>query len=92
MDGAERAEALTDLLRALTAAALGHQSADAVDPTARLTDLGVSSFGALEVSRGLRQATGLAVPAAAVFEHPTLRDLAGHIAALPDWDTVSAAS
>ena len=70
---------LLDLLRTHAAAALGHPSAGLVDPESSFADLGFSSFTALEMSRRLRDATGLELPPVAVFDHPTPESLAGYL-------------
>ncbi|GAB3887047.1 hypothetical protein GCM10029964_052360 [Kibdelosporangium lantanae] len=55
--------------------ALGHATDTVVDPDDVLLDVGLTSFAALEVVNRLTQTAGLSVPASALFEHRTARDL-----------------
>jgi acyl transferase domain-containing protein len=70
---------LLDVLRGHAAAVLGHASTDGIDPAVSLLELGFSSFTALELSGRLRDAIGIEVPPAAVFDHPTITALAEHL-------------
>ncbi|XVS67797.1 SDR family NAD(P)-dependent oxidoreductase [Actinosynnema sp. CA-299493] len=72
----DRLAALVDLVRARTAAVLGHDGVTAVPADRAFRDLGVDSLTAVEVRDALNTATGLKLPAAVVFDHPTPRDLA----------------
>ncbi|MFJ2960655.1 type I polyketide synthase [Streptomyces sp. NPDC087270] len=76
--GPTAAETL-DLVRSATAAVLGHPTKDAVAATRPFSELGVTSVGAVDLCAELRAATGLPVPASAVFDHPTPRALAAHL-------------
>ncbi|HEY3871868.1 MAG TPA: acyl carrier protein, partial [Actinocrinis sp.] len=93
----EAADLLLGLLRAETAAALGHLTADAVTVEANLLDLGFSSFTAQEMSDRLHTATGLRIPAVTLFDHRTLASLADRLLdeleeVIPDQDPVPAPS
>lgn len=53
-----------------------------IDPEANFFSLGGNSLLAVRVAGRLSRALGQRVPATAVLNHPTARDLAGHLAAL----------
>ncbi|MEV8444039.1 SDR family NAD(P)-dependent oxidoreductase [Actinosynnema sp. NPDC051121] len=76
LPAADRLAALVDLVRARTATVLGHDGVTAVPADRAFRDLGVDSLTAVEVRDALGVATGLKLPAAVVFDHPTPRDLA----------------
>ncbi|WP_214321463.1 type I polyketide synthase [Nonomuraea sediminis] len=68
------------LVRAHTAAVLGHRSPEDVDPSRSFHDLGLTSITAMELSAALSVALARDVPATAVFDHPTPLALAAHLA------------
>ncbi|MEV6927914.1 SDR family NAD(P)-dependent oxidoreductase [Dactylosporangium sp. NPDC051485] len=76
-----RAEDLDTLatVRAHVAVTLGHDSAGRVDTALPFRDLGFDSLTAVELVTRLRTATGLPVPATALFDHPTPEALAAHL-------------
>ncbi|MEU0838785.1 type I polyketide synthase [Streptomyces sp. NPDC005962] len=85
---AERREAaLRDLVLGLAAAVLGHSGPEAVDPERDFLESGFDSLTAMELRTALNAATGLKLPAMAVFDskNPSLlaRLVADELAHLP---------
>ncbi|MFH8987938.1 SDR family NAD(P)-dependent oxidoreductase [Streptomyces sp. NPDC017940] len=75
----ERTSALVDVVCAHVAAVLALPGAGAVDERRAFTDLGFDSLTAVELRNRLGVATGLRLPATAIFDYPTPLDLVGHI-------------
>jgi NADPH:quinone reductase-like Zn-dependent oxidoreductase/short-subunit dehydrogenase/acyl carrier protein len=76
---ADRERAVLTEVRAHTAVVLGHapeSGPSRIDPDRPFTDLGLDSLTGVELRNRLSAATGVRVPATAVFDHPTPRALA----------------
>ncbi|MFH8474154.1 type I polyketide synthase [Streptomyces sp. NPDC018000] len=76
----EREKVLTEVVVEHVAAVLGHDSAGELDPERGFLEVGVDSLSAMELRKNLQRATGLEVPAAAVFDLGTPARLAAHLA------------
>ena len=76
----ERLDTLTAAVFEATADALGHPDPYGLDPDQSYQELGMDSLAALELRNALRRGTGLNLPTTIVFDHPTPRALAIHLA------------
>ncbi|GAA1933370.1 type I polyketide synthase [Streptantibioticus ferralitis] len=86
LDAADRMPTLLDVVRTHVAAALGHDSQDAIAPTRAFKELGFDSLTAVELRNLLNTATGLRLPTSLVFDYPNPTVLAKHLLGelLPD--------
>ncbi|HEX6353257.1 MAG TPA: type I polyketide synthase [Actinophytocola sp.] len=73
------AEDVTDLVRRHVAEVLGHGDPGAVETDRPFRELGVDSLTAVDLRDRLNAATGLRLPATAIFDHPTVTALCRHI-------------
>ncbi|MFE2950225.1 type I polyketide synthase [Embleya sp. NPDC059267] len=67
----ERERRLLDLVRAHTAAALGHDGVEEIRPERAFSELGFESITAVDLRNRLNRLTGLDLPATLLFDHPT---------------------
>ncbi|MFD7456316.1 MULTISPECIES: type I polyketide synthase [unclassified Streptomyces] len=77
----ERTRVLTALVREEAAAVLGLDAMDDTQDTRAFSELGMDSLTGLELRNRLGALTGLTLPAGLVFDRPTPRELAEHLAA-----------
>ncbi|WP_344316606.1 type I polyketide synthase [Actinoplanes couchii] len=81
-----------DLVRASVAHVAGHASAADVAADATFHDLGLSSLAGVELLERVNRLTGLALPPADLFDHPTPERLAAHVLAAVDGTTTGPAA
>ncbi|MCD2462692.1 SDR family NAD(P)-dependent oxidoreductase [Streptomyces sp. MBT42] len=79
LSGTERHTALLDLVRGQVAAVLGHRDPTAIGSERPFRELGFDSLTGLDLRNRLTVATGLALPATLVFDHPTVGQLTARI-------------
>ncbi|BAJ33099.1 modular polyketide synthase BFAS1 [Kitasatospora setae KM-6054] len=80
----DRLRTLTELVRAHAATVLRHPGVDTVQPARAFSELGFDSLMAVELRNRLAAATGLALPATVLFDHPTPSALADRLLATLD--------
>ncbi|WP_229698869.1 type I polyketide synthase [Wenjunlia tyrosinilytica] len=75
----ERDELLMDIVRTSVAAVLDYPSPEAVETTRAFREIGLNSLTAFALRNRLKEATGLRLPAALLFEQDTPQLLALHL-------------
>ncbi|AZM94024.1 type I polyketide synthase [Streptomyces sp. W1SF4] len=78
---AEQLRTVLDLVRAHAAAVLGHDGPAAIDPQRAFKELGFDSLAAVNLRNRLNNATGLRLPTAFAYDHPTPAAVAAHVRA-----------
>ncbi|MEU6882656.1 SDR family NAD(P)-dependent oxidoreductase [Streptomyces sp. NPDC046712] len=68
---------LTELVRTHIAFVLGHVTADSVDAARTFKELGFDSLSGVELRDRLQSATGLSLPSALIYHHPTPEAVVG---------------
>ncbi|ANY10589.1 type I polyketide synthase [Pseudonocardia sp. HH130630-07] len=82
LDEDGRRQVLLDVVATHVAGTLGHTDLSGIGPDDEFGELGFDSLTAVEFRNRLGAATGLALPATLVFDHPTPGALAGHLGTL----------
>ncbi|MEU3877903.1 type I polyketide synthase [Streptomyces sp. NPDC029704] len=78
---------LLELVRAETAAVLGHDGPQAVAPDALFPQMGLDSLGAIELRNRISAATSVRLPPTLIFDYPSPRELADHLGReCPGWE------
>ncbi|MFD0500346.1 SDR family NAD(P)-dependent oxidoreductase [Streptomyces rhizosphaericus] len=78
---AERQHQVMRLVQEHVAGVLGHASVESVDTSRTFQEIGFDSLTAVELRNRISAATGIRLPATAVFDHPTPRLLAERVLA-----------
>ncbi|HEY1278336.1 MAG TPA: SDR family NAD(P)-dependent oxidoreductase, partial [Acidimicrobiales bacterium] len=80
-DPADQLDLLEEFVEEQIASVAGLDPSDRIEPHRDLSELGMDSLMAVELTNRLRTGTGLALPSTVALEHPTLADLVDHLAA-----------
>ncbi|QDY80408.1 tacrolimus type I polyketide synthase FkbB [Streptomyces qinzhouensis] len=81
LSAADAEKAALAVVRECAAAVLGHDRADRIEPTATFKELGADSLTAVRLRNALTEATGVRLPATAVFDFPTPQAVAAKLTA-----------
>ncbi|WP_435243989.1 SDR family NAD(P)-dependent oxidoreductase, partial [Streptomyces cucumeris] len=76
LSAADAGKEVLAVVRRCTAAVLGHDGAERIEATATFKELGVDSLMAVRLRNAFTEATGVRLPATAVFDFPTPRAVA----------------
>jgi len=79
LSGPQRTAALLELTRAEGAAVLGHDDPKQIDKRLAFRDAGLNSMTAVDLRNRLATSTGLRLPAAVIFHHPTILELTQYL-------------
>jgi acyl carrier protein len=82
MAASNRTAALLSIIWLHTATVLGHTDPEAVKGDRPFKELGIDSLAAVELRNRLCAETGMRLPPTVVFDHPSSRQLADHLANL----------
>lgn len=77
-------DAVLELVRAHAAVVLGYADPGSIDARRTLIELGMDSLGAVQLRKRLVVASGLELAPTLLIDHPTLADVAEHVAAQLD--------
>ncbi|MFC8571698.1 SDR family NAD(P)-dependent oxidoreductase [Streptomyces sp. NPDC057245] len=81
LDEEERETFVLNLVREEAAAVTGRPDLHAIEADQAFQERGFDSLAAVQLRNRLTAATGLGLPATLIFDHPTPRDVAGHVLA-----------
>ncbi|WP_253830911.1 SDR family NAD(P)-dependent oxidoreductase [Prauserella aidingensis] len=92
VDAPSTVEDALGLVRAHTAAVLGHGDPEAVPPDGNFKDLGFDSLTSVELRNALAAVTGRRLPVGVLYDHPSPQALADHLGRADDTRPASVAA